>query len=573
MPLSKDRPVAARGAGAQSSGPAQATETAESDVEPPAAVSQTASAEERATLAQLAPVSPERISGDALRRSLYFTTFAWLFGAFWMSATGGATQTRLAMHLGVDDFLFGVIASVGFIGVFLQIPGSLLTEWLGRRRGIFLWWVTAHRISYFLIAAIPWLLPAHTRGTAWVMIMLLLFSACAANFGAPAWTHWMSDLVPARVRGKYFARRARLAIVVMALTGIGLGLLMDLSGTDAFQHLMLPLSDKAGMPPLIVVISAIFFIAGVAGIVDIQSFHKVDEPRMRPASREAVLVRLSRPVRDTNFMRYCAYYGVWIFALAFAQGFWWVYLLDFFETQRKAGLTAWWLEHKYVSAYLFLQVGYNIGQFVGYPLWGAVVDRFGRKPVIFLSSMLHSLAWLPWLFLGPNMVVWLFPTQIYGGLMGSGQELANFNVMLGFNRKGGPGYQAIGSVIFAIAGAVACIAAGKFCEVLHQTDTTWTILTGTPWQWTFNRYAMVVMVALCLKVLADLVMLKLVRDVEAKSTRHAMRFLLTNMYGNLNTQIFTPMRNMPQQAINTLGQVGDHVRRLGEKMMSGDEDE
>jgi MFS family permease len=259
--------------------------------------------------------------------------------------------------------------------------------------------------------------------------------------------------------------------------------------------------------------------------------------------------------------------------VAFAQVFWWVYLFYFFDQQTKAGRHAWWLDHKYVTAYICIQVAYNIGQFLGYPVWGRIIDRFGCKPVIYLSSMMHSAAWLLWPFLGPQTVLWLIPTQIYGGLMGSGQEIANFNVMLGFNRKGGPGYQAIGSVLFATAGAAASIAAGKFCDGLLRTHTTWTIFAGTEWQWTFNRYALVVIVAISLKMLADVVVLPLVHDVEAKPTRHAMRFLITNMYGNLNTVIFTPMRQMPQSAMYTLGQMGGHVRRLGERMFSGDEDE
>jgi hypothetical protein len=52
-----------------------------------------------------------------------------------------------------------------------------------------------------------------------------------------------------------------------------------------------------------------------------------------------------------------------------------------------------------------------------------------------------------------------------------------------------------------------------------------------------------------------------------------MRFLVTNMYGNLNTVIFTPMRHMPQNAMNTLGQVSDQVWRFGERMLSGDEED
>ena len=54
---------------------------------------------------------PLRIRGEALRRSLRYTTLAWVYGAVWMAAIMGGTATKLAEHLGANDKIFALLAA------------------------------------------------------------------------------------------------------------------------------------------------------------------------------------------------------------------------------------------------------------------------------------------------------------------------------------------------------------------------------------------------------------------------------------------------------------------------------
>jgi len=171
-------------------------------------------------------------------------------------------------------------------------------------------------------------------------------------------------------------------------------------------------------------------------------------------------------------------------------------------------------------------------------MWGRAVDKFGRKPVLFISSSLHTLTWICWIFLSPGTVLWLALAQIIGGLIGGGQDIANFNMMLGFNRKGGPGYQALGSVIFSLAGAAGCIAAGSLGTALSGVKPH---LFGHQ----YSHYAILIVVAITVKYIGDLLVLRFVQDVDAKPTRQAVRFVVGNMQGNFTTLIFAPLRRLP----------------------------
>ena len=46
-----------------------------------------------------------------------------------------------------------------------------------------------------------------------VFLLLVFLMHVAGNVGGPAWVSWMADLVPGRVRGKYFSRRRQLGIL------------------------------------------------------------------------------------------------------------------------------------------------------------------------------------------------------------------------------------------------------------------------------------------------------------------------------------------------------------------------
>ncbi|MEI8194755.1 MAG: hypothetical protein WCI73_02480 [Phycisphaerae bacterium] len=212
-----------------------------------------------------------------------------------------------------------------------------------------------------------------------------------------------------------------------------------------------------------------------------------------------------------------------------------------------------------------IAIAYQMGQFLGYPMWGAAVDKFGRKPVLLISSTMHTLTWIVWLFLAPATVMWLIPVQILAGLMGGGQDIANFNMMLGFNRKGGPGYQALGSVLFSIAGAAGCFAAGSLANKLNGVRLEF---LGQ----SFNHYAVLIAVGMLVKFAADFVMLPYIEDLQAKPTKQTVRFVVANLQGNLSTLttlIFTPIKSLPVGARNQLRT----WRRLGEKIINVRQDD
>jgi MFS family permease len=506
----------------------------QSDASAPGAVS---------TLPSLADARAFPIRGQLLRTSLRYTLLAWIPGAFWQGVTGSTAMTPFGQFLGANDFLFALITAAPNIGAVLMIPGALLVERLGRRKKFFISTVTPHRALYIVIGLLPWILPP-AYATAALLAFLIFLSMGLNSFGGQAWVNWMADLVPPRVRGKYFARRSRMGVAVISAATVLTGVILDQADHPAMARWLSSLTAHTVLPRLIIIISAVFMLAGAVGMLDILSFIKVAEPPMRPASRQPWRERLVGPMRDTQFRRYVVYWSFSWGATNWCTWFWMLYLQDFLTRQHRAaaqvGGKPWWGDALFLTSAVILPVSFMIGQFLGYPVWGRAVDRFGRKPVFLVSSTLHTLSWLSWIFLSPAMLPWMLPIQIAGGLAGGGMDIASFNMMLQFNRKGGPNYQAVGSVVFSLVAGLAALAAGALSTAL--AGWTWTFAPGTAWEHTFNHYVILILIGAAIKYAGDLLVLPRLHDLDSKPAGHALRFVFNNFYDTLNSLIFLPLR-------------------------------
>ncbi len=483
------------------------------------------------------PTAPVR--GVALRRSLYYIIFAWFFGSFWLNATTGATATHLAQYLGANDLIFGYLAAAGYLGSIFQLFGSLYTERTGRVKGIFLWSLTTQRLLYVPLAFLPWICPARWQPGAMAMVLILFLASAAGNIGSPAWTQWMAHLVPARVRGKYFSRRNRVGIMVSAATAILVGVVLDAARRGGLNQLLAPLGRWTGLPPLILVISVLFLLGSAAGVTDIQSYRRVSEtppPRqIRAHAWHDGISGLIRAFRDRNFLWYVLYSSVYTFALAFAGTFTWVMMLSLVH---HATGHSWFLAHPYLTVCVMLMLTTNVGQILGYPFWGRLIDRLGCKPVILIASSLHSLTLLVWVFISVRTLDWGFAGAFVGGLVWSAIEIANFNLLLAVTRKGGAAYQAVLAIMANLAGMLAGLGAGALTFWLqqHHVRVHW---MGHH----FTRYNVLFALSLAVKCVADYAILPRVSDPGAKPVRYAFRYILGNVFDMLNSQVLGPVRN------------------------------
>lgn len=166
----------------------------------------------------------------ALRQSLHRVTVAWMFGVTWMSCTSGDQVRAFARMLGFNDFAFGVLGALPFLATLGQLQAALVIERTGLRKVTFILWGTIHRLLWLAVAAVPLVLRPGL-GAILVMLGVLSISHFLGTMATPGWLTWMSDLIPRRIRGRYFARRLlwaqRVQIVVVILLSLALDAATD----------------------------------------------------------------------------------------------------------------------------------------------------------------------------------------------------------------------------------------------------------------------------------------------------------------------------------------------------------
>src|SRR5215212_7061118 len=170
--------------------------------------------------------------GKALRRAMLIATGGWMFGSVWSSAMSGTPLTLYARKLGASQFQFGLLAALPFIASILSLPASILIEATGQRKRIFLLGLYLQRFMWFIIAVAPlWILNRggfvhqHLAMSVFLWLMFVMYAGNA--IGGPAWVTWMADLVPDRIRGKYFSRRRQFGMLTAVPAAWIVGWLLD----------------------------------------------------------------------------------------------------------------------------------------------------------------------------------------------------------------------------------------------------------------------------------------------------------------------------------------------------------
>jgi MFS family permease len=476
-----------------------------------------------------APLPPKVAASrpQRLKRELRWVTTAWLFGSLWMWTSSGACWTQFALTIKTPSQVFGIIAALPYLGILAQLPASYFMTRYGRRRQIFLIFTTIGRLMWVALAAIPWIVPGPSARWWQATIFVLLIAQITMNGSGPAWSSWMADVIPRKIRGRYLGIRSGLGQCVGIATTLFIGWLLDRSAF-ASPHAMLEIT------------SLLLAVAGISGALDIQchQFVKDDYPR-RADPRAGFWLAIRRALANPDYRSYLAFN----FTLQLAVGFTGQYVLLYVlgdavhMTNKQANM-------------LVIAVPL-IAQMLFYPIWGKLVDRVGRKPVLIIAGMITTFASVGWLFIGPDAggahPHWRWISIFgYGLIMLTtiawpGLDVANSNIVMDLlgsrENNSGTAYVAILNLIVGLGGALSGFLAGAATTCFPHGWHVAIPLVGI-----VLTYHGVLFLASTLVRLSGMGFAFKIHEPRAAGTRQAFMMLTDTVYSNVCEVMLVPTR-------------------------------
>ena len=411
-------------------------------------------------LAAPAPIVPnKKISKQALRTSLHASTLDGVLAVVFSATTSGVLLTNFLLKLGATPVEIGLLSSIPMLVNVLQPLGAYFADRLSSRHSYCLWiFGTSRMLWLVLLLGIGWAKSNNTEPhqlVLWTLGMILATSILGA-LGSSAWFSWMAALVPPRLRGRYFGLRNSAASLTNLLIVPILGFLLSAWSCDptysysvvlllgilagivslAFQFLMVDVNPQ--LPQF-----AAIYRSKLIGVSSLETEKNAEE---KPDS----------VFKNTNFLKFLLYLGLWMFAINLSAPFFSLYMLDNLA-----------LDLRWVTIYTSLVSGANLVMLM---LWGKLADRVGNRPLLLLVGILVAVTPLLWLGARANSVslwVWLPLIHLLSGVTGAAIDLCGSNIQMELAPVDRPsGYFALAAAVAGIGGGLGTTA-GSFLAQLN----------------------------------------------------------------------------------------------------------
>lgn len=231
------------------------------------------------------------------------------------------------------------------------------------------------------------------------LILFAIVYFVSGWIGVPAWNSWIGDLVDPTKRGKYFAKRSRIVGLVVMVSLVLAGVILDIF--------------KNGVMPQYFGFVIIFIIALIARLGSAFFLNKKYEPPMAKAreKHKFTFVQFLKKARFRNYGLFVLFLTCMNFSVFIAAPFFVAYML-------------YDLKLTYI-AYMILIASAFIAKYLALPAWGKLMDEHGTKKILTLTGAI--MPFLPMLWLFSRNYYYLIFIQVLGGITWAGFELSTFN--------------------------------------------------------------------------------------------------------------------------------------------------
>ena len=332
--------------------------------------------------------------------SMRLSTWDGIFAIQYTTLNTGTFLTTFLLALGTSEFLIGVVAAFPMLfGLVQPLGAEIIRRRGGWRRPVAVLAALVEDLTWIPIVVVAMVYPPEIAAV--IIVGLLATGQLANAFVGVAWTSWISDLIPPRLRGRFFGKRNFICHSLGAVTAILAGMIVDRSGAN-------PIPTFA----------AIFLTGMLFRLVSISILARQPEPAPARSRRGNFFEQLAAPLSHHGFRRFLLYAMLWGFSVHLAAPFFTVFMV------RSAGLDVG-------DVMLFASLS-TIANLLGQRFWGPLCDRYGDHQVLKVAGFLILFQPFGWLFAGTSTFGYylMLALNMLGGFAWGGHLLAVGNLMM-----------------------------------------------------------------------------------------------------------------------------------------------
>jgi MFS family permease len=317
------------------------------------------------------------------------------------SAMDGMTSTYstpFALALGANNAEIGILNSIpNLFTTFLQpFAGKYIEK--RSRKSVSVKFGLMQKLIWLPIILIPLIF---FQGRIWLFILFITLTQVALSFANTAWSSWMGNLVPEKIRGTYFGKRSTIQSIFGFSTTLLAGWILGLTNS-------------------LIGFSIIFSLAFIFGMVSYYYLTKIPEVSYKTKSHKGHKTGLNILEFIKDFKKYRNFYPFAIhmslvnFAVNIASPFFTVYMLSVLK-----------IGYEWYAIVIAAEI---LTRILMQMYWGKLSDKFGDRTILIICNIL--IVFYPFFFFFVTSPYQIILISIFSGIGWSGFDLATFNYLL-----------------------------------------------------------------------------------------------------------------------------------------------
>jgi MFS family permease len=388
---------------------------------------------------------------------------------------GGPYLTGYLIHLGANAAQIGLVLAIPMLANLVQLASAALMQKINSRLKHMVLGLGFHRFVWVLSGVIPFILPKEAWVITYIIMFLVSYVAAAASF--VIWSSIISDVVPARVRGRFFGIRNTIAFGTGAVSLVVGGWLLERYPGD-------------------IGFAILYGICAVLTVINVIQLALHPDPPFVKSEAASDRAFFLKPLKDRMFFGATAFIAVWVFVQNLVMPLFPYVMLDV-------------MHMSYFPHITVITTVQNFVMMASFYIWGVWNSRIATQKLLIWTLPILALSCVAW---GLNAWMPAFGVLIFVhvllGFGAGGFHLLLFNFIIGDTPKSErPMYVAVFNALTGFTGFVGPVIGGQIYGWIK------------PWPQWIQVYGFNVLVGFMLLVLALLIAPRYLKGGDGVSSR------------------------------------------------------